>query len=55
MNLSTFIEFQTKRMKQFEQHWKTKIVPNMTAEDVAYWEHDATVWDWIEQFEESGV
>lgn len=55
MNLSTFIESQSQRMKEFELHWKTNIVPNMEEEELAYWEHDATVWDWIEQFEDSGL
>ena len=55
MNLATFIASQTARMKAFETHWKTKIEPNMTPEDLLFWETKATAWEWIEALEESGI
>lgn len=51
MNLQTFIESQTESLKRFERYWNTNIVPNFEANDLKYWENDATMWDWVDQYE----
>jgi len=55
MNLSTFIQSQTERMLAFEQYWLNKIVPAMDEQERAFWEGEASVWEWIEQLEDSGL
>ena len=54
MNLQTFIQSQTDRMKAFEVYWNTKVAPTLEQEDRDFWETSASVWDWIEQLEDSG-
>lgn len=55
MNIQTFVESETQRMRAFKTYWETKIVPHMTDNEAAFWETEATVWDWIEQLEDSGL
>lgn len=52
MTLEKFIESQTRKMKQFEQNWTEKILPNLDSEERAFWADQASLWDWVEQYED---
>lgn len=52
MTLQKFIEAQTHQMKQFEQYWNEKIVPYLSSEELAFWSEQASLWDWVEQYED---
>ena len=45
MNLQTFIQSQTDRMKAFEAYWNTKVAPTLEQEDRDFWETSASVWE----------
>jgi hypothetical protein len=52
MNLKTFTESRTRKIKEFEHYWTEKIVPYLSTEEIHYWESEASLWDWVDQYED---
>ena len=51
MTIQEFCVAQTASIEAFKLYWASTIYPAMDYEDQQYWDYQATLWDWVEQYE----
>ena len=52
MSINQFCESETQRLQAFKQHWYDNIYPTLSDEDRSFWDYSASLWDWVDRYEE---
>lgn len=51
MTVSEFCAPNTQELQSFKTYWQNLKYPTLDAEDQAFYDYHATVWDWADQYE----
>jgi hypothetical protein len=51
MTIQEFTSAKTSELLDFQQYWFKDVYPMLSDEDKAFWDYNATLWDWAELYD----